>query len=154
MTFVNACCSYSWDAVPVRSQDGSFGKPTDLGWVASDILPWRSESNPTLALPFASYFHFSLCFTVDSEIGFLPRGPCCCDSFRRQQSSKPDVLPMQRGVTECAATSSYVFVASLNFHSCPLLSLLSLLYLLSLLFSWMPQNTNLALFKMWSWSLA
>ena len=38
MTFVNSCCSYSWDAVPVRSQGGSFGKPTDLGWVASDIL--------------------------------------------------------------------------------------------------------------------
>ena len=43
MTFVDACCSYNWEAVPVRSQEGSLGKPTDFGWVASDILMWKSE---------------------------------------------------------------------------------------------------------------
>ena len=112
MTFVNACCSYSWDAVPVRSQGGSFGKPTDLGWVASDILLRRSESNPIPCTPLRLLFHFSLCFTVDSEIGFLPRGPAAVTAFAASRAANPHVLPMQRRVTDCAAVNKILYWSS------------------------------------------
>ena len=70
MTFVDACCSYNWEAVPVRSQGGSLGKPTDLGWVASDILLWRSESSPIPCTPFCLLFTFRFVSQSIPKLGF------------------------------------------------------------------------------------
>ena len=75
MTFVDACCSYNWEAVPVRSQEGSLGKPTDLGWVASDILLWRSEPSPIPCTPFFASFSLFALFHSRFRKWVSPRGP-------------------------------------------------------------------------------